>query len=355
MSIAIGITDISPYHAKLDKISQTVPTLLPAMALHLSFSGFSDWNDIPNMNLSLRQMKAFAALATLRNFTRAAEHCNITQSAFSALIVNLESGLNARLFSRNTRNVELTAEGEVFLNIVNHLIPETEHALSEMQDHVSRRKGRVAIAALPTIFSALLPDIIATFINEYPGIALMVEDVPNTACVELVRNRKVDFALCASAEPGTDLIMETLASDTFFFVCQPTHPLADHKRLSVVDILPYSIIVFEKASSIRQHLDASVYPKQWSKVLQVNNLSTAAGLVAAGIGPTIVPVLGLGQFDLTCLLAIPVMLPINKRDICLLRRKDATESIAAQEFIHLLRNRLPQQVALLASRQPTLK
>jgi len=309
----------------------------------------------PTMNLSLRQMKAFAALATLRNFTRAAEHCNITQSAFSALIVNLESGLNARLFSRNTRNVELTAEGEVFLNIVNHLIPETEHALSEMQDHVSKRKGRVAIAALPTIFSSLLPDIIATFINEYPGIALIVEDVPNTTCVEFVRNRKVDFALCASAEPGTDLVMEKLASDTFFFVCQPTHPLADHKQLSIADILPYSIIVFEKASSIRQHLDASVYPKQWMKVLQVNNLSTAAGLVAAGIGPTIVPVLGLGQFDLTCLLAIPVTLPINERDICLLRRKDATESVAAQEFIHLLRNRLAQQVALLASRQPTLK
>ena len=309
----------------------------------------------PTMNLTLRQMKAFAALATMRNFTRAAEHCNITQSAFSALIVNLESGLNAKLFSRNTRNVELTAEGEVFLNIVNHLIPETERALSEMQDHVSRRKGRVAIAALPTIFSSLLPDIIATFINEYPGIALIVEDVPNTACVALVRNRQVDFALCASAEPGTDLVMEKLASDTFYFVCQTNHPLADYKRLSVADILPYSIIVFEKASSIRQHLDASVYPKQWIKVLQVNNLSTAAGLVAAGIGPTIVPVLGLCQFNLKKLLAIPVTLPINERDICLLRRKDATESIAAQEFIRLLRSRLPQEVALLASRQPTLK
>lgn len=309
-------------------------------------------NDKPNMNLSLRQMRAFSALASMRNFTRAAEHCCITQSAFSALILNLERDLNAKLFSRNTRNVELTAEGEVFLNIVNHLMPETERALSEMQDHVSRRKGRVAIAALPTIFSALLPDIIATFIDEYPGIELIVEDVSNTACLELVRLRKVDFALCASAEPGADLIIEKLASDTFYFVCQSTHPLADSTRLAITDLLPHPIIVFEAASSIRQHLDASVYPKQWSKVLQVNNLATAAGLVGAGIGPTIVPLLGLCQFDLNILRAIPVTLPINERDICLLRRKDATESIAAQEFIRLLRARLAHEVSLLALRQP---
>lgn len=304
------------------------------------------------MNLSLRQMRAFAALASMRNFTRAAEHCCITQSAFSALILNLERDLNAKLFSRNTRNVELTAEGEVFLNIVNHLMPETERALSEMQDHVSRRKGRVAIAALPTIFSALLPDIIATFIDEYPGIELIVEDVSNTACLELVRLRKVDFALCASAEPGADLIIEKLASDTFYFVCQSTHPLAHSTRLTITDLLPYPIIVFETASSIRQHLDASVYPKQWIKVLQVNNLATAAGLVGAGIGPTIVPLLGLCQFDLNILRAIPVTLPINERDICLLRRKDATESIAAQEFIRLLRARLAREVSQLALRQP---
>ncbi len=304
------------------------------------------------MNLTLRQMKAFAALATIRNFTRAAEHCSITQSAFSALIGNLESGLNVKLFSRNTRNVELTAEGEVFLNIVNHLIPQTENALSEMQDHVSRRKGRVAIAALPTIFSALLPEIIATFLNRYPGIELIVEDVPNTACVELVRTRKVDFALCASVEAGADLVMEKLASDTFYFVCQRTHLLAHKKHLSVQDILPHPIIVFENASSIRQHLDASVYPEQWIRAIQVNNLSTAAGLVGAGIGPTIVPVLGLCQFNLKVLRAIPVTLPLNERDICLLRRKEATESIAAQEFIVLLRDRLTQEVAMLSMRDP---
>lgn len=304
-----------------------------------------------NMNLSLRHMRAFAALASMRNFTRAAEHCNLTQSAFSALISNLESGLGIRLFSRNTRNVELTAEGEVFRNIVNQLLPETERALAEMQDYVQRRKGRVAIAALPTIFSALLPNIIAEFLRHNPGIELIIEDVANTACVELVRNRRVDFALCASAATGADLVIEKLASDTFYFVCKPDHPLAAQKRLSAAEIQKHPIIMFEKASSIRQHLDASIYPRQWARAFQVNSLSTAAGLVNAGLGATLVPTLGLSQFNLKTLRAIPVSLPINRRSLCLLRRKDATESVAAMEFIRVLRENLGKEIDRMVYRQ----
>lgn len=305
---------------------------------------------IQAMNLTLRQMKAFAALVTTRNFTRAAEHCSLTQSAFSALIANLEADIGVRLFARNTRNVELTAEGEVFLNIVNHLLPETERALAEMRGHVQRRKGRVAVAALPTIFSSLLPGIISVFLKDYPGIELVIEDAPNAACVDLVRNRRVDFALCASAAASTDLTMETLASDTFYFVCKKDHTLANRKRLSAAELQRTPIIVFEKASSIRQHLDAAIYPKQWTRSFQVNSLPTAVGLVTAGLGATVVPTLALSQFNLRNLRAVPVSLSINRREICLLRRKDAIESLAVQAFIELLRERLGKEVESLASR-----
>src|SRR5215217_8151109 len=122
------------------------------------------------MNLSLRHMRAFTALASLRSFTRAAESCSLTQSAFSALISNLEVDLQVKLFTRNTRHVELTAEGQAFLDIVSHLLPETERALEQMRDYVGRRKGRVAVAALPSIASSVLPELISRFAAEHPGI-----------------------------------------------------------------------------------------------------------------------------------------------------------------------------------------
>ena len=300
------------------------------------------------MNLSLRHMKAFMALATLRNFTRAAESCSLTQSAFSALVSNLEGDLGVKLFARNTRNVDLTAEGQVFLEIVSQLLPETERALAQMQDYVQLRKGRVSLAALPSISASILPPLIARFGREFPGVEVVVQDVASTVCVEMVRNRQVDFALGAAVPPRADLAIETLARDTFWFICLEGHPLAQRKRLGVADVLAEPIIGFEPNSSVRQHLDAAVYPKQWVRSHMVNSLSTAAGFVSAGLGVTIVPTLGLPQFAHLRLRAIPLTLPLNERDICLVRRSGDTDSIAAEAFMELLRGSLQPALQALA-------
>jgi DNA-binding transcriptional LysR family regulator len=300
------------------------------------------------MNLSLRHMKAFMALATLRNFTRAAESCSLTQSAFSALVSNLENDLGVKLFARNTRNVDLTAEGQVFLEIVSQLLPETERALEQMKDYVQLRKGRVNLAALPSIASSILPPLIARFGREFPGIEVAVRDVASTVCVEMVRNRQVDFALGAAVAPHADLTIETLATDTFWFICLDRHRLAGRKRLAVADVIEEPVIGFEPNSSVRQHLDAAIYPRQWVRSHQVNSLSTAAGFVAAGLGVTIVPTLGLPQFAHLPLRAIPLALPLNEREICLVRRSGDADSVAAGAFMKLLRAHVRPAVRALA-------
>lgn len=289
------------------------------------------------MNLSLRHMRAFMALANLRNFTRAAESCSLSQSAFSALISNLEEDLQVKLFVRNTRHVDLTAEGRAFLDIVSHLLPETERALGQMRDYVGRRKGRVAVAALPSIASSVLPELIAGFAASHPGIDIVVQDVASAVCVDMVRNRQVDFALCAAVPPRPDLAVETIARDQFYFICLDSHRLARHERLALEDVIDEPLIGFESNSSIRQHLDAAIYPRQWVRSRQVNSLSAAAGFIAAGLGVTIAPTLALPQFTPLRLRAIQVALPLNERDICLVRRAGENPSIAAEAFLAVLR------------------
>jgi len=300
------------------------------------------------MNLSVRHMRAFVALANARNFTRAAEECSLTQSAFSALIANLEAGLGLRLFSRNTRNVELTSEGEAFLDLVKTLLPETERALELMRDQAALRRGKVAVAALPTICSSILPPILAHFQSLHPGIELIIEDAANAACVEHVRHRRMDFALCAATYQGSELIMETLASDRFHFVCHRSHPLAGRSRLDYGEVqASHPITVYDRASSIRQHLDAAIYPLQWRRSYEVNNLSTAAGLVGAGLGATIIPTLGVRQFRSPDLRIIPIDLPIERRGICLLRHKHREPSLAAAAFMTVIRERFAQELEAL--------
>jgi len=290
------------------------------------------------MNLSVKQLRAFSELALERNFTRAAQKCHLSQSAFSALVANLEEQAGVRLFHRSTRSVELTPEGRVFESVAARLLHDFESAFSELQDHVQRRKGRLTIAALPSVAGGALPPVIARFRAAHPGIAVILRDVTADSCLELVRGRQADFALTAAISPGPDLRSEPLLSDTFHLVCRDDHPLARRRELALKDIVHLPLIRFDRTSSVRQHLDLAFYPHSPVTEMEVYNLVTAAGLIAAGIGVTLVPTLALFQFRMPTLVAVPVTLPIKDRDVCLVRREDDTDSVAAQAFIALLRS-----------------
>src|SRR5438552_2564622 len=120
-------------------------------------------------NISTKLLHAFLALDECRHFTRAAERCHLSQSAFSVVIQKLETTVGAQLVERDTRNVTLTAEGEIFVEVARSLVADIESAFSDMADYVARRKGRVSIAALPSLAANGLPAVIAQYKKQYPG------------------------------------------------------------------------------------------------------------------------------------------------------------------------------------------
>src|SRR5215510_11216721 len=146
------------------------------------------------MNLATRELTAFLTLAEQRNFTRAAALCHLSQPAFSALVKALEDAMGARLFDRTTRSVELTAEGRVLLEPARRLLRDADAMLADVRDHAARRRGRVAIALLPSLAAGWLPPLLAAFHRKYPGIEIDVADVLSDACTERQRAGSVDFA-----------------------------------------------------------------------------------------------------------------------------------------------------------------
>jgi DNA-binding transcriptional LysR family regulator len=288
------------------------------------------------MNLSVKHLRAFVALATHRNFTRAAQACHLSQSAFSALIQTLEEQAGARLFERTTRSVELSVEGKRFEDVAARLLSDFEAAFAELRDHAERRKGRIAIAALPSIAAGDLPPILAAFRQRYPGIAMELFDLLADGCIDLVRRGRVDLALAPAPAQDRDLRIEPLIADTFHLVCPADHPLASRKRIPPQALAGLPFIQLSRTSSVRQHLDAALHPLKLNGVMEVEHLATVAGLVAAGLGVTAVPSLALFQFRLEGLAVRPLQMPSLVRDICLIRLKDRGDSAAAAAMVECL-------------------
>ncbi|MEO7885511.1 MAG: LysR family transcriptional regulator [Polaromonas sp.] len=292
-----------------------------------------------NPNLSTRQLRAFVALAELSSFTRAAAACHLSQPAFSALIQTLEAELNTRLFDRDTRSVQLTAEGRLFETPARQLLGDFSAVVGELSDHVERRKGRVHVAALPSLAAGWLPAIFAEFRQRWPGIELNLSDLLSDPCVELVRSGKADFAL-ASTGSHAGLVTQLLCTDRFHLVCRTDHPLAAEKVLTLKKLAAYPFIHMSRNSSVRQALDAALHPLQTQTVLEVDQLATVTGMVEAGIGISVVPALTLFHFERKNLLTRPLATAGLSRMIYAVRRQEGSLSVAAQALHDLIMERM---------------
>jgi len=293
------------------------------------------------INLSTRELTAFLTLAEQRNFTRAAALCHLSQPAFSALMRALEEALGARLFDRTTRSVELTAEGRVLVEPARRLLRDAETALADVRDHAARRRGRVAIALLPSLAAGWLPPLLARFHQKYPGIELDVADVLSDACIERVRAGSADFALASTRTATPELHTEEFCRDGFHLVCRRDHPLAKQKRtskerLELKHLAPYPIVHLARSSSVRQYVEAAIYPMQLHTVMELDQLSTVAGMVRAGLGITIVPSLTLFHFADPQLATRPLHAPALVRRVYMVRRADRPLSTAAAGLHEML-------------------
>src|SRR3954467_6687588 len=115
------------------------------------------------MNITLRQLYGFKAVADVGTFTAAAQRLKVAQPALSLSIRELETELGVRLFDRTTRRVELTAAGREFLQSTEKLIADLELSIRNVRDLTDRKRGRLTIAAPPLLAAMIVPPAIADY------------------------------------------------------------------------------------------------------------------------------------------------------------------------------------------------
>ncbi len=174
------------------------------------------------MTISDKTLRAFIALAEVRQFTVAAERCHMTQSALSQLIARLEDEFGVRLFERGKRSVSLTAEGERLLGTARRVVKELDTAQSDLRAITALEVGHVCLGVVPSLAAYWLPGALRPFREQYQRIRISLFDASSLRCSELVREGLVDFAI--SSQPG---LLQEIDSEVLFeepvFVAYPSH------------------------------------------------------------------------------------------------------------------------------------
>jgi DNA-binding transcriptional LysR family regulator len=152
-----------------------------------------------------------------------------------------------------------------------------------------------------------------------------------------VRSGSADFALAATRTTTPELRTEEFCTDGFHLVCPAGHPLARKRgRIRLAELAPYPIVQLSRSSSVRQYLEAAIYPSRLRTLMELDQLSTVAGMVRAGLGITVVPSLTLFHFEHAELATRPLEAPDLARQVFVVRRADRSLSSAAQGLYELL-------------------
>src|SRR5450830_1575822 len=177
------------------------------------------------MNVTLRQLRAFLAVARTGSFTLAAESLYISQSALSGLVKELEQSMGVRLIDRSTRRVHLTEAGERLSPMLDTVLHNLDEVLHRAVDDSTNKKGVVRVAVSQLLASTLMPDLIARFQTEHPGGSVKLVDVPVEDVMARVFSGEVDIGIGPEREPNSDITSAHLFDGPFMAVYPPVHPL----------------------------------------------------------------------------------------------------------------------------------
>jgi DNA-binding transcriptional LysR family regulator len=245
------------------------------------------------MQLDLRQLEHFVAVAEERHFTRAAARLHIVQSGLSASIRALEDEMGTALFERTTRRVNLTPAGHAFLEEARRVLMAAKVARSVVADMQSLQRGRLMIGAIQGLSPFIdLPKLLGDFHREYPNVEIRLSFDETGALIDGVLEGRLDIAFTQFVEaPPAELMARMLACDPLVLACPNHHKLAGQQDLQLADIARENFIDLPIAHGTRQLVDQSFAAAGLSRrsEFEVDDLTMQLDMVAHGLGVALVP------------------------------------------------------------------
>ena len=289
--------------------------------------------------MTVKQIRAFLAVAQSLSFAVACERLHLSQSALSLTIKALEESLGGRLFSRTTRNVALTPEGESLLPLARRLVADWDNAEDEMRQRFTLQRGRVTLAAMPSFAGNLLPPILKTFRARYPKVNVTVNDVINEQVLEMVRDRQVELGVAFEPMQSASLQFTPLYIDRFVAVVPSDSPLAGLAEIDWNTLLQQPFITLQRPSTVRVMLEEHLLARDTKLPVEFEShqLATVGRMVASGLGGSAVPALCAEQMRELGAHCITLSDPVIERAIGILTKPGHELSAAAQALFDILK------------------
>lgn len=292
------------------------------------------------MDINFESYKVFYHVAQNKSITAAAKVLFVTQPTVTHVIQTLEKNLGCQLFVRSKKGVCLTSEGELLFRHISTAFTEIAEAEKDISLRKDFQQGKVTIGASETTFHHFLFSYLKEYKHLFPKIRLKVHNYNTYDLLDTIHKEKLDFGIlvCPKNFQSKDLIIRPLTSFSDRIVAGSEYEFLSKRVLSLKELSTYPLIVMGKGNITHQIL-LDFFKKHNVMLLPDIELATPDLIVPAvlnGLGIGLVPEFFATEYiESKQIFELHIKEQMEKRDICLVYKKNQIHSIAAKEFIHL--------------------
>ncbi|MFM0513447.1 LysR substrate-binding domain-containing protein [Paraburkholderia sp. RL17-373-BIF-A] len=239
----------------------------------------------------LQSLRLFIVVAELGSLTRAAERTNMTLSAASKRIAELERSTECTLLLRQPRGVELTAAGKGLLAHARQVVERVNRMANEMSDYSTGVRGHVRMWANTSAIVQFLPRDVRIFLSDNPTVKISLEERLSGEIVAAVTSGDADIGIFADNVPAPNIEKAVYRQDKLVLLVPNGHPLATLQQVAFVDTLDFEYVGLNEGSSLLARLlAAAITAEQTLKVrIQVSSFDGICRMIEQGLGIGVLP------------------------------------------------------------------
>ncbi len=290
------------------------------------------------MNIGV--LKLYSDIVQLRSFSLGASANQISQSAASQAIQQLEGEMGVRLLDRSKRPFMLTPEGQRFYDGCQDLLAAYDRlraSLAPQRTHVS---GIARVAAIYSVGIHIMSDQVRRFMALHPHAKVLLEYLHPHKVVEAVLSDEADLGILAYPPRNRSLVVIPWRTETMVFVCHPSHQLARRRVIEPSELNEEPFVAFDPDLRVRKGVDRwlRTHQARVNVVMEFDNTETIKQAISVGAGVSILPQPTLlKEVGNRTLAAIPLAPRDLVRPLGIIHRRGKLLPLSAAKFLELLR------------------
>ncbi|MEJ6656685.1 MAG: LysR family transcriptional regulator [Pseudomonas sp.] len=243
------------------------------------------------MHFDLSDLRLFIHIAESPSLTQGARKAFISPAAASVRIKSLEAEAGNRLLYRDSRGVELTPAGQLFLQHARLIMRQVDYMKSEFTEYGTEAAGHIRIFANTTAATEFLPEILSGFLAERPGVTVDLQERLSRDIVRGVLDGSTDMGIIAGPVKADGLQAIRFSTDRLVLVTPAGHPLAERKSIKLVETLDYPHIGLHEGTTLLRFLREQVAQNGngLNMRIKVYSFEAMCRLIEAGVGLAVIP------------------------------------------------------------------